>query len=101
MATPAPTGGGASDISRELPSPESFLLPGELLFPTASQPQGVSWVIFLLFLMLYWQHVCQTCSGVPLGGVWGLAVGVPGEGSHWAWLAPVDVTAAGCTGSDG
>lgn len=38
-------------------SPESFLLSGELLFPVASQPQGVSLVIFLLFLMLSQQCV--------------------------------------------
>lgn len=70
-------------------SPESFLLPGELLLPAAFQPQGGSWVIFLPFLMLSWQCAparpalaslqveCGDLLWVSLGRTWDT-----GYGSH-------------------
>ena len=92
MATPAPRGGDASSISRELSTARGAALPRGL--PDSRRQLGY-------FPSVSKVCPCQTCSGVPPRGAWGLAVGVPGEGSPWAWLAPVDVTTAGCTGSGG
>lgn len=50
-ATPAPIGRHASNTSTELSTARGAALHHGL------QPQGVSWVIFLLFLMLSWQCV--------------------------------------------
>lgn len=85
MATPAPTGGDASTISRELSTARGAALPSGL----RSQLGYVPFV----------SNAVQPC--VLPRGVWALGMGVPGESSHWAWLAPVDVGAAVCTGSGG
>lgn len=97
MATPAPTGGDASNSSRELSTARGAAFPWSL--PASRRQLGYFPSVSNAVLALC---PCQTCSGIPPGGVWGLAMGVPGEDMGcWAWLAPADVSAAGCAGSGG
>lgn len=97
MATPAPTGGDASNLSRELSTARGAAFPCSI--PSSRRQLGYFPSVSNAVLALC---PCQTCSGIPPGGVWRLAMGVPGEDmGYWVWLAPADVSAAGCAGSGG
>lgn len=97
IATPAPTGGDASNISRELSTARGAAFTCGI--PASRRQLGYFPSVSNAVLAVC---PCQTCSGIPPGGVWRLAMGVPGEDmGYWVWLAPADVSAAGCAGRGG
>ena len=67
-------------------SPESFLLPGVLLFPVASQTRGVSWVIFLLFRRCVPARPALVSLHVERGDLLWVSLGRAALGHGWHQL---------------